>query len=185
MIGPSKRIWLLLFSLSVMLVFGYADAQPPPQPSAQAGAPGPQGAPNPYLMGSEGYGKGPRGLTSFQPIAIDQPFAARMAQEAAARPGITREHQALLEERYDLVGSEIWRRSRNRETSETQGREVWISSLENTLRGRFDDSPIGNRVAAFDKIRREPPHNEGFLLGGIPYPQIDKRANRRHGNGRT
>jgi hypothetical protein len=100
MTGPSKRIWLLLFSVSVMLVFGYADAQ---QPGAQAGAPGPQGAPNPYLMGSEGYGKGPRGLTSFQPIAIDQPFATRMAQEVAARPGITREHQALLEERYDLA----------------------------------------------------------------------------------
>ena len=53
-------------------------------------------------MGSEGYGKGPRGLTSFQPIAIDQPFAARMAQDVAAKPGIEREHQALLEERYDL-----------------------------------------------------------------------------------
>src|SRR3984957_17316181 len=85
-----------------MLVFGYADAQQPPQPGAQAGAPSPQGAQNPYLMGSEGYGKGPRGLTSFQPIAIDQPFAARMAQDVAARSAIEREHQALLEERYDL-----------------------------------------------------------------------------------
>ena len=103
MIGLSKRIWLLLFSVSVMLVFGYADAQQPPQTGGQAGAPSPQGAPNPYLMGSEGYGKGPRGLTSFQPIAIDQPFAARMAQDVAARSGIEREHQALLEERYDLA----------------------------------------------------------------------------------
>jgi cytochrome c peroxidase len=103
MTGPSKRIWLFLFSVGMILVFGYADAQQSPQPSAQAGAPSPQGAPNPYLMGSEGYGKGPRGLTSFQPIAIDQPFAARMAQEVAARPGITREHQALLDERYDLA----------------------------------------------------------------------------------
>ena len=69
MIGPSKRIWLLLVSLSVMLVFGYADAQQPPQPGAQsqAGAPSQQGAQNPYLMGSEGYDKGPRGLTSYQP----------------------------------------------------------------------------------------------------------------------
>jgi hypothetical protein len=56
MIGPSKRIWLLLFSVGVMLVFGYADAQPPSQTGAQsqAGAPSQQGAPNPYLMGSEG-----------------------------------------------------------------------------------------------------------------------------------
>jgi hypothetical protein len=104
MIGPSKRIWLLL-SVTVMLVFGYADAQQPSQTGtqSQAGAPSPQGAPNPYLMGSEGYGKGPRGLTSFQPIAIDQPFAARMAEEVAARSGIEREHQVLLEERYDLA----------------------------------------------------------------------------------
>jgi cytochrome c peroxidase len=36
------------------------------------------------------------------PIAIDQPFAARIAHDVAAKPGIEREHQALLEERYDL-----------------------------------------------------------------------------------
>src|SRR6202042_928867 len=77
---------------------GYADAQQPPQ----AGAPSPQGAPNPYLMGSEGYYKGPRGLTSYQPIAIDQPFAAIMAHDVAAKAGIERAHQEMLEERYDL-----------------------------------------------------------------------------------
>jgi cytochrome c peroxidase len=53
-------------------------------------------------MGSEGYYKGPRGLTSYQPIAIDQPFAARMAADEAAKPAIERDHQAMLEERYDL-----------------------------------------------------------------------------------
>ncbi len=36
------------------------------------------------------------------PIAIDQPFAAIMAHDVAAKPGIEREHQAMLEERYDL-----------------------------------------------------------------------------------
>ena len=36
------------------------------------------------------------------PVAIDQPFAAMMAHDVAAKPGIEREHQALLEERYDL-----------------------------------------------------------------------------------
>jgi cytochrome c peroxidase len=41
-------------------------------------------------------------LTSYQPIAIDQPFAARMAHDVTAKPGIERAHQALLEERYDL-----------------------------------------------------------------------------------
>src|ERR1700688_2834556 len=92
MIGPSKRIGLFLSSSCLLLLFGGVYAQqaaPPP-------------APNPYLMGTEGYDKGPRGLTSYMPIAIVQPFAARMAADVAAKPGIEREHQALLGERYDL-----------------------------------------------------------------------------------
>jgi hypothetical protein len=39
---------------------------------------------------------------SYQPIAIDQPFAATTAHDVAAKPGIEREPQTLLEERYDL-----------------------------------------------------------------------------------
>ena len=98
MVGPSTRSWLLVVWASVILVIGHADAQQPPPAQNQAGAPNtPPAVQNPYLMGSEGYGKGPRGLTSFQPIAISQPFADRMAQDVAARPGIEREHQALLE----------------------------------------------------------------------------------------
>jgi cytochrome c peroxidase len=62
----------------------------------------PPAAENPYLKGSEGYDKGPRGLTSYQPIAIDQAFADRMAQDVAAKPGVEREHPSLLDERYDL-----------------------------------------------------------------------------------
>ncbi len=42
-------------------------------------------AANPYLKGTEGYYKGPRGLTSYMPIAIDQPFAARMAHDVSAK----------------------------------------------------------------------------------------------------
>jgi cytochrome c peroxidase len=92
MIGLSNRIWHRLLLASLVLWFARADAQPPPQTSP----------PNPYLMGSEGYNKGPRGLTSYQPIAIDQPFSVRMGQDIAAKPGIEREHQAMLDERYDL-----------------------------------------------------------------------------------
>src|SRR5713226_6668837 len=76
----------------LILSFGHADAQ---QESKK-------GAPNPYLKGTEGYYKGPRGLTSYMPVAIDQPFAARMAHDVAAKAAIERAHQALLEERYDL-----------------------------------------------------------------------------------
>src|ERR1700688_1528933 len=91
MIRPSNRSLIVLLLVGVILPFVHADAQ---QES--------QGAQNPYLKGTEGYYKGPRGLTSYQPIAIDQPFAARMAHDVAAKPGIEREHQAVLEERYDL-----------------------------------------------------------------------------------
>jgi hypothetical protein len=84
--------WSVVALTGLILTFAHADAQQQPQTSA----------PNPYLMGTEGYNKGPRGLTSYTPIAIDQPFAARMAQDVAAKPGIEREHQVVLDERYDL-----------------------------------------------------------------------------------
>ena len=82
--------WSAIALTGLVLTFVHADAQQQPQ------------APNPYLMGTEGLNKGPRGLTSYQPIAIDQPFAAIMAHDVAAKPGIEREHQAMLNERYDL-----------------------------------------------------------------------------------
>jgi cytochrome c peroxidase len=93
-IGSRARMSLLLSSVSLILLLRYGDAGAQQTP--------PPAAPNPYLMGTEGVDKGPRGLTSYQPIAIDQPFAARMAAEVAAKPGVEREHQALLEQRYDL-----------------------------------------------------------------------------------
>jgi cytochrome c peroxidase len=93
MIIPSnRRIWIVLLLTGLILSFVHADAQQGPL----------AGPPNPYLKGTEGYDKGPRGLTSYQPVAIDQPFAARMAHDVAAKPEVEREHQALLEERYDL-----------------------------------------------------------------------------------
>jgi hypothetical protein len=94
MIKSGKRSLMFLSAASLVLWLGHAESQQEPQ------SPTPQ---NPYMMGSEGYGKGPRGLTSFQPIAIVQPFAARMAADVAAKAGIEREHQALLDERYDLA----------------------------------------------------------------------------------
>src|SRR5271156_2955700 len=88
----SYRSLVVLLSMGLILSFVRADAQ---QES-------PKGGPNPYLQGTEGYYKGPRGLTSYHPVAIDQPFAAIMAHDVAAKPGIEREHQAVLDERYDL-----------------------------------------------------------------------------------
>jgi cytochrome c peroxidase len=82
--------WCIIALIGLILTFAHADAQQQPPP-------------NPYLMGTEGFNKGPRGLTSYQPVAIDQTFAAIMAHDVAAKPGIEREHQAMLEERYDLT----------------------------------------------------------------------------------
>jgi cytochrome c peroxidase len=95
MLGSSGRKWTVLpllgLALSLIPISDRTDAQ---QPSTADQ--------NPYLKGTEGYDKGPRGLTSYMPVAIDQPFADRMAHDVAAKPGIEREHQAVLEERYDL-----------------------------------------------------------------------------------
>ena len=87
----SRGLWAVLATTAVLIALNRAYAQESKK-----------GAPNPYLKGTEGYYKGPRGLTSYQPIAIDQPFAAGMAHDVAAKPGIERAHQALLEDRYDL-----------------------------------------------------------------------------------
>jgi cytochrome c peroxidase len=92
MIVASRQIWILLSLGGLILIFGRADGQQAPPPADQ----------NPYLKGSEGYDKGPRGLTSYQPIAIDQTFADLMARDVAAKPGVEREHKAVLDERYDL-----------------------------------------------------------------------------------
>jgi cytochrome c peroxidase len=92
MTASTRQIGIILALGSLLLIFGNSAAQqaPPPAP------------PNPYLEGSEGYDQGPRGLTSYQPDAIDRPLATRMAEEVAAKPAVEREHQALLDERYDL-----------------------------------------------------------------------------------
>jgi hypothetical protein len=92
MIASSRPTWFILSLSGLILIFGNADAQQSPAPAD----------PNPYLMGSEGYDKGPRGLTSYQPDAIARPFATKTAEDVVAKPGIEREHQALLDERYDL-----------------------------------------------------------------------------------
>src|SRR3984893_1551042 len=83
---------LALMSITVLMALNLAGAEESEK-----------GAQNPYLKGTEGYYDAPPGLTRHQPIAIDQPFAAGMAHDVAAKPGIERAHQALLEERYDLA----------------------------------------------------------------------------------
>ena len=83
----------ILSLIGLILAFGYVYAQQP-TPQTQA--------PNPYLMGSEGLNQGPRGLTSYMPVAITESFASLMARLSAEKPAVEQAHSALLNERYDL-----------------------------------------------------------------------------------
>ena len=53
-------------------------------------------------MGTEGFYKGPRGLTSYMPVAITESFSALMARLSGEKARVEAEHMALLQERYDL-----------------------------------------------------------------------------------
>ena len=46
--------------------------------------------------------QGERGQTSYMPVDITEPFASIMARLSAAKPAVEQEHNALLNERYDL-----------------------------------------------------------------------------------
>jgi cytochrome c peroxidase len=82
----------VLVLAGLVLVLSRADAQQAPQTPP----------PNPYLMGTEGFDKGPRGLTSYMPVAITEGFASLRARLAGEKSRVEAEHNALLQERYDL-----------------------------------------------------------------------------------
>src|SRR6201994_1072516 len=98
MIPSSKARRIVLSSfLGLLPAFGYVYAQQPapqtpPQPAAA----------NPYLLGNGGVDRGPRGLTSYMPVAIIESFASLMARLAGEKPGVEQAHNAVLSERYDL-----------------------------------------------------------------------------------
>src|SRR6201995_765319 len=46
--------------------------------------------------------QGPRGKSSYMQVEIDEPFSAIFARLSAQKPDVTREHLAILNERYDL-----------------------------------------------------------------------------------
>src|ERR1700732_4599634 len=85
--------WVVLWATGLILAMGYGYAQQPAPPTQ---------APNPYLMGTEGLGQGPRGLTSYMPVAGTETFAQLFARLTAAKPGVEQAHTAVLNERYDL-----------------------------------------------------------------------------------
>ena len=90
-VGLSMRL-VSLSCATLILALGHAHAQQAPQTPP----------PNPYLMGTEGLDQGPRGLTSYMPVAITESFASLMARLSAEKPAVEQAHNALLSERYDL-----------------------------------------------------------------------------------
>jgi cytochrome c peroxidase len=46
--------------------------------------------------------QGPRGKSSYMPVDIPEPFSAIFARLSGQKPEVTREHMALVNERYDL-----------------------------------------------------------------------------------
>ena len=89
--------WVVQSLTSALLVLGYAYAQQP-APQAQTQTP----PPNPYSIGTEGPNQGPRGRTSYMPVAITEGFAALMARLSGEKAAAEQQHGAVLNERYDL-----------------------------------------------------------------------------------
>ena len=86
MIRPPAMRLVILSCATLILALGYGYAQQASQTPAQ----------NPYLMGTEGPNQGPRGLTSYMPVASTETFAQLFARLTAAKPGIEQAHTALL-----------------------------------------------------------------------------------------
>ena len=168
----SRRFLAGAAAAAVTAALGLAYAQQSPQTAPQTGAP------NPYLMGTEGFNKGPRGLTSYMPIAIDQPFAVRMASDVAAKPGIEHDHQAMLDERYDL--------------SDRPAQGVTMERgkpLQEGVRVKLPQGVTWEQLAAMspDQIRERGLWPKGFLplphpfhpTGGFVFPQNEIDAMKR------
>jgi cytochrome c peroxidase len=72
-LAKSRKLLAGVAAATVILAFGFAYAQ-----------------------------QGPRGKSSYMPVDIEEPFSAIFARLSAQKPDVTREHMALLNERYDL-----------------------------------------------------------------------------------
>jgi cytochrome c peroxidase len=55
-----------------------------------------------FAVGVASAQQGPRGKTSYMPVDITEPFSAILSRLSGQKPDVTREHMALLNERYDL-----------------------------------------------------------------------------------
>ena len=148
-VGLSMRL-VSLSCATLILALGHAHAQQTPQTPP----------PNPYLMGTEGLDQGPRGLTSYMPVAITETFAQLMARLSGEKPAVEQAHSALLNERYDL--------------SDRPAQGVTMDRTKPIQEGVRVKLPAGmtwERLAAMspDQIRDQNVYPKGFYP--LPHPK--------------
>jgi cytochrome c peroxidase len=162
----SRRGLVILALIGVILAVGYVYAQQP-APQTQA----PTAAPNPYLMGTEGLNQGPRGLTSYMPVAGTETFAQLFTRLTTAKPGVEQAHNALLNERYDLSDRPVQGVTMDR------GKPI-----QGGVRVKLPAGMTWERLAAMspDQIRDQNLYPKGFYPlphpnhpeGGFVFPQF-------------
>src|SRR2546421_99159 len=126
-----KRVWLLLVIAGLLVFLNLAYAQ-----------------------------QEQRGQTSYMKVDSTEPFAAFMARMAAAKPGIAKEHNALLSERYDL--------------SDRPAKGVAMDRgkpLQEGVRVKLPAGMTWDRLAAIsaDQIREQNLYPKGFYP--LPHPK--------------
>jgi hypothetical protein len=112
-------------------------------------------------MGTDGLNQGPRGVTSYMPVAITETFAQIFARMTAAKAGIEQVHTAVLNERYDLTDRPA------------QGVTMDRSKpLQEGVRVKLPDGMTWERLAAMspDQIL----YPKGFYP--LPHPTIPRAA---------
>src|ERR1700730_10047337 len=149
-VGLSMRL-VSLSCATLLRALGDADPQQPAPPAS---------APSPYLMGTEGLDQGPRGLTSYMPVAITETFASLMARLAVEKAGVEQAHNALLNERYDL--------SNRPAQGVTMDR---TKPLQESVRVKLPGGVTWERLAAMspEQIRDENLFPKGFYP--LPHPK--------------
>ena len=155
MFRPNRlKRWAVLLLTGLAMSFGYVYAQQPaPQTQSQTAAP------NPYLMGTEGLDQGPRGLTSYMPVAGTETFAQLFTRLTAGKPRVEQEHTALLNERYDLSDRPVQGVTMDRG-----------KPLQEGVRVKLPAGMTWERLAAMtpDQIRDQNLYPKGFYP--LPHP---------------
>jgi cytochrome c peroxidase len=149
MIRVHNSVWLILSLAGLILAFGRADAQ-----------------------------QDPRAPTSYLPVDQTEPFATTTARMAAAKPANEREHNDVLNERYDL--------------SDRPAQGVTMERgkpLQEGVRVKLPAGVTWEQLAAMspDDIRDRGLYPKGFLPlphplhsdGGFVFPQFEIDAIKR------